>query len=100
MKFKIVEIKKRRFADNRFVGWWFVEKWEATVEFEDGSRKKINFFSSDGRDYINNILFYISNKVAEKHQFGTEDSFIEFATKQNSPHEIVDVQAVVGMEVE
>ena len=68
MKYRVIKLEKRKFADNPLLGWLFVNKWQATIEFEDGTTKKINLFLTKGTPLML-VSHYIHSKLKSGNQF-------------------------------
>ena len=100
MKYKVVEIKKRRFAHNRLIGWLFLDKWQVTVEFEDGKKQTINLFVPSEVTDLALLMHYIHSKLTTGNQF--KEDFKEWCNKHKEIYEKLQFQTgtpykVVGL---
>jgi hypothetical protein len=88
LKYKVVEVKKRRFSDNRLIGWLFIDKYQVIVEFEDKRRKKIKIFVSELEEGSLRVLMYQLHS-----ELMTGDQFKEDFTEWLDKHaKIIDTQ--------
>ena len=68
MKYQVTKLEKRKFADNPLLGWILTDKWQATIEFENGTTEKINLFLTKGTPLML-VSHYINNKLTSGNQF-------------------------------